>query len=151
MQKPLALVFLCISCGDKEPASAPSAAEGAAESPVDACALMPAGQLEVHVGELAGAAHSVAVQPPIVAMCRQRMVNDLQATLTLRSLTDWGAMGEGGSVLTGLGERATLTHRGVMLKLAGKPYFFHALVTGANGIEQDKSVELAKIVVGAAK
>jgi hypothetical protein len=37
------------------------------------------------------------------------------------------------------------------MKLAGRPYFFHVLVTGASGIEQDKSVELAKVVASAAQ
>jgi hypothetical protein len=143
------LAVLFVACSDKGSSDEQHAASAGA-GPVDACAFMPAAQVEARVGELAGAAQSVTVEPPIVAMCRQRIAGDLQATLTLRSLTDWGAMGEGGSVLHGLGDDATLSHRGVMLKLAGRPYFFHVLVTGQSGVEQDKSVELAKIVVAAA-
>jgi hypothetical protein len=143
----LVLVFLFGACGDKESTSPRVATEG----PVDGCAFMPAGEVEARVGEPAGAAHSVSVQPPVVAMCRQSFAGGLQATLTLRSLTDWGAMAESGTTLNGLGERAVFTQRGVMLQVAGKPYFFHVQITGETGIEQDKSIELAKIVVSAAR
>jgi hypothetical protein len=143
----LVLVLALGGCGDKESASPHVSTEG----PVDGCAFMPAGEVEARIGDPAGPAHSVAVQLPTVAMCRQTIAGGLQATLTLRSLTDWGAMADGGTVLNGLGDQAVSTQRGVMLKIAGRPYFFHVQLTGENGIEQDKSIELAKIVANAAR
>jgi hypothetical protein len=35
------------------------------------------------------------------------------------------------------------------MKLAGKPYMVHAVVTGPNGLDEEKTVELGKIVASA--
>ena len=72
-------------------------------------------------------------------------------TLTLRSLTDFDAMAEGGTQLAGLGESAMQTQSGVSLKISGQPHFFHVVVTGPHGLEVEKTIELAKVVAASVK
>ena len=50
-----------------------------------------------------------------------------------------------------LGPASSTKDAGVMVQLAGKPYFLHVMVHGANGIDETKSIALAKAVVAGAK
>ena len=136
-----ALILVCLACGEKKD----DAATGATAA-LDACAFMPRARVEALLGDLDGGSHSIAGSPPVLGTCRQKLAGGLQATLTVRSLTDFDAMAEGGTILAGLGEQAAQTQSGVVLKVAGQPHFFQVVVTGASGVEVEKTLELAKIV-----
>ena len=144
------LACLAFACGEnKHEASGGTGATGA--TTLDACAFMPRARVEAQLGELDGGSHSIPGSVPVLATCRQRLAGDLQATLTVRSLTDFDAMAEGGTQLSGLGEQAMQTQSGVSLKLSGQPHFFHIVVTGPRGLEIEKTIELAKIVATSVK
>jgi hypothetical protein len=149
VKRSLILLLACCARGDKQEQPGSSAAVGEGSGAVDVCRLVPRERVDAAIGETEGAAHNVAERPPVIGSCTYRIGEDVRVKVTARSLTDFDAMANGGRELTGLGEQAYMTQGGIAMKLTGKPYMVHAVVTGPNGLDEEKTVELGKIVASA--
>lgn len=175
----VAVVLLSVACKKKEEsapaapaekpaATAPAPAEGApaaaaptpaapaaAAATVDACALMPKDKVEAILGKLdtdlmAGTPRGSDLGSCTVgsakgaAMVGARPAGEFDAT---------AKYAKNGHDVAGVGEKAVMTDSGMLVQVAGKPYFLQVTVMDMKTTKQDEALAtaLAKLAVENAK
>ena len=126
----------------------------AAEGRVDICSWVTLDQVSAAVGKVTRPGSPSSVGGGRLGGCSW-YYDSGTATATARKAGEYsGTVSASGSTtdVPGLGKRAASTKdAGVMVELDGKPYFLDFIVTSPAGINAEKSLALAKVIVANAK
>lgn len=141
-----------------EPAAAAAgtpAMPAAAGAPVDTCAMMPADKVEPIAGKLVMPPSSSPATGSMLGSCMSATDKGIAVAIEARPVGEFDATASAskGKEVAGIGEKASMTEHGLMVKVAGKPYFLHVMATDTKTTKQDEAMAtaLAKIAVENAK
>lgn len=134
------------------PAAAPVAPAAPAAAAVDTCAFATKEQIETALG---GKSMVDPKADPATGSflggCTY-MTDAGTASVSARPADEFDATARKGTEVAGIGEKAMQTDSGLLVKVAGKPYFLHVMVLGKTGSQDAaKASEVAKVVVAGAK
>jgi len=137
-----------------EPAGSAAAAPPAMKvsgEPVDACALLTKEQAGAALGgTVEGEPEKMAAQGSMLGMCTW-MAGTTMGSVSARPANEFEGTTRDGKAVPGIGEQAMMTKSGLMVKLAGKPHFLQVMAMSTNGLDEAKTIELAKAAAAGAK
>jgi hypothetical protein len=157
----LALAVTFGGCGGKKDKEQPAVGGAPAtppvdDKPIDVCSWVPKDQIEAVLGKLSKEPQTLKKMGAQLGGCTWETGEMTIATVTPRPAGEFdGTVKASGDPtdVPGVGEKAVNTSKaGMLVKVAGKPYFLHVMVIkGAQGMNAEKATELAKLIVPAAK
>lgn len=148
--------------GSAAPASTASGTPSGAAAPtpppakaaVDVCSFATKEQIEGAIGKLSGEPKASTPQGSLLGGCEYETEDMTSVLAHARPAGEYdgtvdasGALGD----VAGLGEKTTNTRAGLLIKVAGKSYFLHVFAAGAKGMDADKALAAAKVIVAGAK
>lgn len=133
---------------DQAAPTPPSAPASTAE-PVDTCALMPKDQIEAKLGTPDGEPKRLPARNALLGHCSWMFPDYSNAAVSARPV---GELAETtGKQVPGIGEQAMFSDGALVVKLAGKPYYLQVMVMTPKGLDEARTLELAKIAVANVK
>ena len=139
------------------PTAPPPAEAKAPEAPPpadvpDLCTLLTKDQVEAALGKVTGEPMTQASQGSFLGSCTwmaekgsvilsARPANEFDATAAVNKGTD----------VAGVGEKASMTKTGLLVKLAGKSYFLHVMTMSGSKMDDASAEAIAKSAVAGVK
>lgn len=135
-----------------EPSPTPSLAGGAAPAPVDVCSFVTPDVVSV-IGPVKGEPTKLDASGSLLGGCSYPLETGM-ASVQARPSREYSMTGNRGEPkdVAGVGQSAKFSAKtGLVVELAGKPYFLHVMVMTTKGLDEEKTVALGKAVAPVAK
>lgn len=161
----LAVVLFCslFACKGKEdkapapttaPTSDPAVPAVAPQTGIDVCGFGTKEQVEAAIGKLTADPKAQAVEGSLLGGCEYATEGGT-AMVSIRPFNEFEAtvkVAEDTTEIPNIAEKVLASKKtGVYAKVSGMRYFFHVMVMGANGLDNDKAVALTKVAVTGAR
>jgi len=136
--------------GSGAPGSAAPAAPATPQVGINVCGFATKEQVEGAIGKLTADPKPQPTQGSLLAGCEYTFEGGT-AMVTIHPANEFDVtvkVSDDATEVPNLGEKTLASKKtGLYVKVGGKRYFFHIVAAGANGLDNDKALALAKVVV----
>jgi hypothetical protein len=160
----IALFVLAAACSKKHddhkasetPTAAAPTERATTGDPVDTCALVPKDKLEAIVGPIGGRYEpDMPARGSLLGTC-SGVAQKGSVAISARPSTEWDKnvkTASGGHDVAGLGDKAYMTSRALLVQPAGKPYYLRISFVAAGSGTPDEAIstDIAKLALDGTK
>ena len=119
-----------------------------AKEAVDICGKITTADIEAALGgKVTGEPQATPAQGSLLGQCDWQ-VDKSMASVSARPVNEFDATvaaAKDGKDVAGIGEKASASKLGYLVKLAGRPYMLQVMVMGIDGLDSTKTEALAKL------